>query len=496
MTTHDKSVCVLMVEDNPADSDLIAHFLRADQDARFNLTAVQTLHAGMERLLDQAFELVLLDLSLPDAQGLEAVLKMTAAWPDLPVVVLTGLDDRETAIASLQHGAQDYLSKDRIDGNILLRSLQYAIERKRIAVALQRSEQRYRALVSAMTSIDWLTDASGQFATEQSSWQTYTGQSWQQQRAAGWLDAVHDQDRGRVQQFWQAAVERRQECEFPVRVWHALSGRHRRCVARAVPIIPHGTEVLEWVGTLTDVEDAMRAEEALRRAERLASLGTLAAGIAHEINNPIVAAWTSAEVALHVKDNPDANEMLEECLQNVIQSVKRCRDTVENVQRFARQGEVERRPCDASQVISRAIQETKHYAEMHATTVDWHGEHDLPLVMGNDVQIQQVLVTLLRNAIEASEEEGDIELHSEQNGKMIRVSVVDHGQGMNEEEQQRAFDPFFTSRKEGGTGLGLSIAHGIIEGHGGSIEIDSQEHHGTTVTLTLATANDAEDGYE
>ncbi|MBC8356071.1 MAG: response regulator [Planctomycetes bacterium] len=485
------TVNALLIEDDAADRDRIALELRADHHSEFDLIVTTSLQRGMEYLESQEFDVVLLDLSLPDAHGLEAVLRMTQAWPDLAVVVLTGLDDKQTALAALKHGAQDYLSKEWLDGALLIRSLQYAIERKRIEVQLRQSEQRYRALVAAMTSIVWSTNADGQIQDEQTAWAEYTGQSSDQCDQFGWLESIHVEDRVSVTSFWQADSAHRVEREFLLRIWNASSNRYRRCVARVVPIIVDGREVSEWVGTLTDVEDAKQAEEALRRAERLASLGTLAAGIAHEINNPIVAAWTSAEAALNILDQPEATEMLSECLQNVVQSLLRCRDTVEGVLRFARHGEVEKRNRDVAGVIRQAIQELEHYAETHEQTLMWTNEEELPPVYGNDAQMQQVLVTLMRNSIEAGRAGDRVELATSTSTDSIQVTVTDRGHGMTLEEQQRAFDPFFTSRKEHGTGLGLSIAHGIMEGHGGSITLTSEGGEGTQVTAQFPLAMQA-----
>jgi len=467
----------LLIEDNPADRAKIAYELRMDEYSSFDLTVAESLQAGLEQLMSQPFDVVLLDLSLPDARGLDAVLELTRTWPDLAVVVLTGLEDKQTALVALKQGAQDYLSKDWLDRNLLIRALQYAIERKRNAVDLRRSEQRYRALVAAMTSIVWSTDADGAIQDEQPAWAEYTGQTSRQYHRRGWLDALHAEDRPSVESFWD------------LRVWHASSQRHRRCIARVVPLIADGVEVSEWVGTLTDVEDAKQAEEALRRAERLASLGTLAAGIAHEINNPIVAAWTSAEAALNVLDQPEAREMLSECLQNVIQSVLRCRDTVEGVLRFARHGEVDLRYCDLARVIRQAINELEHYAEAHGQTLTWNNVVELPRIYGNEAQMQQVLVTLMRNAIEAGRAGDRVELAAILQEELVQITVTDYGHGMTATEQQRAFDPFFTSRKERGTGLGLSIAHGIMEGHGGAIELTSEEGGGTKVTVRFPVTN-------
>ncbi len=479
----------LLIEDSPADRAIIANELELDEYSSFDLTLANSLGAGLKQLASQPFDVVLLDLSLPDAWGLEGVLELTRTWPDLAVVVLTGLEDKQTALAALKEGAQDYLSKDGLDRNLLIRSLQYAIERKRNAVELRRSEQRYRALVAAMTSIVWSTDANGAIQDKQPAWSEYTGQTTQQYEQRGWLDAIHVDDQPGVAAFWETAVHDRTEHEFTWRVWHARSQRHRRCVVRVVPLIADGVEVSEWVGTLTDIEDAKQAEEALRRAERLASLGTLAAGIAHEINNPIVAAWTSAEAALNVLGRPESSEMLSECLQNVIQSVLRCRDTVEGVLRFARHGEVEQHYCDLARVIRQAINELEHYAGTHEQTLTWNDAAELPQIYGNEAQMQQVLVTLMRNAIEAGSAGDRVELATIVGDDSVQITVTDFGHGMTATEQQRAFDPFFTSRKERGTGLGLSIAHGIMEGHGGSIELTSEEGGGTKVTVQFPVTN-------
>ncbi|MCA9120000.1 MAG: response regulator [Planctomycetaceae bacterium] len=481
----------LLIEDNPADQRMIGLEIRADMEMSFEVEASNSLWSGVQKLETQKFDVVLLDLSLPDANGLEGVLTLTKRWPDLAIVVLTGFDDKGTALAALKEGAQDYISKNSLDGAVLIRSLQYAIERKRIAVELRRSEQRYRALVAAMTSIVWSTDASGAMNDTQAVWSDYTGQAWEQYSRHGWIDALHADDRRIFEAFWRTATDRQTEREFPVRVWHESSQRYRRCIARLVPILANGVEVDEWVGTLTDVEDTRQAEELLLRTERLAALGTLAAGIAHEINNPIVAAWTSAEAALNVLDKPDSSDLLLECLQNVIQSVLRCRDTVEGVLHFARHGEVEQQECDITHAVRQAVSEIQHYAQSHEQTLSCTSSPNLPSIYGNEKQIQRVLVTLLRNAIEAGDAGHTVDVTALSRDGDVLITVTDVGRGMTAMELRRAFDPFFTSRKANGMGLGLSIAHGIMECHRGSIELVSEQGRGTTATLRFPATSSA-----
>ncbi len=479
----------LLIEDDATDRALIAREFRLLDYISFDLTTANTLADGIACLASKQFAVVLLDLSLPDANSLDALQTITKRWPDLAVVVLTGLDDRATAITALKEGAQDYLVKGAFDSALLLRSIQYAIERSQISAELHHSEQQYRALVAAMTSIVWSTNASGMIDSEQPAWSTYTGQSQIEYQGRGWLNAVHSEQREAANAFWQTATGHHGEHEFNWRVWHAASQRHRRCVVRVVPIRKPDAVIHEWVATLTDVEDTKQAEEALHRAERLASLGTLAAGIAHEINNPIVAAWSSAQAALNVLDRPSEADMLVECLQNAIRSVERCRDTVAGVLRFARHGEVEKHLCDMTTIVQRAITEVAHYADSHEQSVELQCGDSRPFVDGNEHQIQQVLVTVLRNAIEAGTPGNAVLVTVESDDYDVVMTITDRGHGMTETEQLLAFDPFFTSRKTHGTGLGLSIAHGIMETHDGSIKLASEESVGTQCTLRFPGAS-------
>ncbi|MEW5931021.1 MAG: ATP-binding protein [Gemmatimonadota bacterium] len=143
---------ILLVEDNPGDARLIRETLREAESFPFQLTHADRLAAAEERLAAEAFDVVLLDLSLPDAHGLETVRRTLAAGAEVPIIVLTGLDDETTAVAAVQAGAQDYLVKGRIDGTLLARAIRYAMERKRLErerVELLRSEREARATAEA-----------------------------------------------------------------------------------------------------------------------------------------------------------------------------------------------------------------------------------------------------------------------------------------------------------------------------------------------------------
>lgn len=153
------SVRVLLVEDNPGDARLVEIMLsEASSSAEFEVAHVVSLKEALERLEKAEDEVIMLDLSLPDSSGAETVTRMRAAAPRTPMVVLSGQDDEEIALQALQSGAQDYLIKGQGDGNLIARSIRYAIERQRTEEALQQSEERYRAVVEQSTEGMYLLD--------------------------------------------------------------------------------------------------------------------------------------------------------------------------------------------------------------------------------------------------------------------------------------------------------------------------------------------------
>ncbi|MEN6329605.1 MAG: response regulator [Methanobacteriaceae archaeon] len=147
-----KEIKILLVEDNPGDVVIIGEILKEIHGVKFKVTHSNKLHSGMENLKNNDFDILLLDLNLPDSQGLETFKNMNQKAPDLPIIILTGFSDEEMAISSVGEGAQDYLVKGQIDSQLLAKSIKYAIERKGIERELRKSEEKYRLMVEKIQS--------------------------------------------------------------------------------------------------------------------------------------------------------------------------------------------------------------------------------------------------------------------------------------------------------------------------------------------------------
>jgi two-component system CheB/CheR fusion protein len=235
-------------------------------------------------------------------------------------------------------------------------------------------------------------------------------------------------------------------------------------------------------------EEAVRVQ--LQRKERLASIGILAAGIAHEMNNPLNVILMDTEYVASLLDSQtaDTDEMATH-LQDILHEAQRCGNIVRNLLRFAREEPTQKAPHDLNEIVERAVSLVAHYLSTDQVTVQCHLAGDLPRVALNPTEIEQVIANLLRNAMAAAGTEVVVHIRTEARPEGVQLIVQDNGPGIPEDRLPHIFDPFYsTQRHRGGTGLGLSIVHAIVRDHAGTINVTSMLGRGTTFVITLPPA--------
>jgi two-component system NtrC family sensor kinase len=246
------------------------------------------------------------------------------------------------------------------------------------------------------------------------------------------------------------------------------------------------------VGIFTDLRPRLMMEKKLQEthlqlvnSEKMASLGKLAAGIAHEINNPLggILIYSS----LMMEDLPEGDSKRED-LARIVQEASRCKDIVKNLLEFARQTEPKMEPTDINRAITDGLFFLENQALFHNVKIIKNLDPFLPLVSGNASQLKQVLINIIVNAAEAMHGSGTLTITSypSPDRKGILLEFTDTGEGIPEENLNRIFDPFFTTKEVGkGTGLGLATSYGIVEDHGGKISVKSTVGQGATFTIEL-----------
>lgn len=620
----EQPIQVLLVEDNPADVRLWQELLWDVTSAQFQLIPVERLDEAMEMLKQQRFDVILLDLSLPDSQGLETFVKMHLQAPAIPIIVLTGLDDESLATKAVQEGAQDYLVKGQVNGDLLVRCMRYAIERQRAEEALRQSEERFRValknspiIVSTQDKeliytwvynsspgltkedreivgkrdldlLNWeegqrLTDIkkrvllTGAGTREEVSITTVQGRRYydltveplrnEAQEVVGitcasidisdrklaeekireqaalldvTADAIFVRDLENRIIFWNKGAENL----YGWRSEEVYGQDATQLLYKDEPLSEVGTAMLtvmskgQWQGELTkvtksgkevlvasrwtlvcnedhspksiltvdtDITEKKQLETQVFRTQRLESIGTLASGIAHDLNNILTPILAVAQL-LPLKF-PDLDSEHQHLLEILEDSARRGADLVKQVLSFARGVEGKRMTLQPKHLIKEVVKIVKQTFPK-SIEVFMDVPKDLWTVCGDSTQLHQVLMNLYVNARDAmpcggcltisaenlAVDENYARMHLEAKvGPYTVITVTDTGVGIAPEILERIFEPFFTTKELGkGTGLGLSTAIGIVKSHGGFVNVYSEVGRGTSFKVYLPAVQETE----
>jgi len=484
------AIKVLLIEDNLGDARLIRESLVDVMGFYFQLTHRERLAQGIELLNSELFDVVILDLSLPDYQGLETLMHFHQQAPDLPIVVLTGVKDETLALRAVQAGAQDFLVKGQVTGELLARSLRYAIERQDTELKLREQA----ALLDITTDAIFVMNLQGKIIY------------WNQgaERLYGWKaeEVLNQPTKTYIDQEGEPEPRVILERTLAQGQWQGELSKVTR-TGKKIIVQSAWNLVLDTKGQAksilvvnSDLTQKKQLEAQILRAQRLESIGTLASGIAHDLNNiltPIVAGIP----LLRMQPNASRNDRL---LTIMEKNAKRGAELIRQVLSFARGVEGVRTQIQVRLLIDELRQVME---ETFPKTIRIHTQiaDDLWLTIGDISQIHQVLMNLCVNAGDAMPRGGYLTLGAEnieidqtyakmhldaKVGRYLVLSVTDTGSGMDADTLNRIFDPFFTSKPVGkGTGLGLSTAMSIVKSHGGFIHVTSEVGIGSQFLVYL-----------
>jgi PAS domain S-box-containing protein len=316
---------------------------------------------------------------------------------------------------------------------------------------------------------------------------------------------IYPEDQARLAEIMERSTQEKMMLEFDFRIIHP-SGEIRDIHVVGHPVLSPSGEHIESVGTVIDVTERKRAKkerERLRQAQadlarvsRMMTMGELTASLAHEVNQPIAAAITNASACLRwlTRDSPELDEA-RAAASRMLESGKRATEIIKRIRRPFEKGPALREPVDLNEVIREMTALLYGEATQHNIVVRAVLEEDLPRVIGDHLQLQQVLMNLMLNGIDAMksvERTRELVISSQRDGKdQVAVSVSDTGVGLRPDEAAQIFEPFFTTKVHG-TGMGLSISRSIAESHGGRLDAAANFPWGTSFCLTVPVAVQAE----
>ena len=249
------------------------------------------------------------------------------------------------------------------------------------------------------------------------------------------------------------------------------------------PILDEDEYIVQAILLEQDVTDRRRLEAMMAQSEKLAAVGQLAAGVAHEINNPLTAILANAQI---LQRRLPADDELQESVDLISRAGERASQVVRNLLDFARKEEYRLVLADVNETIHRAIELVRHELTKRAITLDFESDPDLPRLMASRDHLSGVWLNLLLNAIDAIDHDGTIRVSTRYSTDKLYVIIADSGAGIAPERINRIFEPFYTTKAPGrGTGLGLSVCHRVVRQHGGTIQVTSEEGVGSEFTVEL-----------
>lgn len=473
-----KSLRILLIEDNPDDAALLERHLRRNGYTP-EITRVE-MEGEMLAILEGTThpQIVLADYNLPNFSGPAALMLLKRAGIDIPFIMMSGAVSEETAVESMRAGAQDYVSKQNLIRLIpaLERELKEASARRRRVMAeqaLSASEARFHRLVEAMPLSLLTSDASGMIL--------YANKA--AERLLGYASA--DIPSGRVtlnsicptlSEAYGTLTDQAVTIEPFETICTTVGGQVVDVLIGVALLNPEkNPEDQQYATFIADLSLQKKSEEALRRTEKLAVAGRLAASIAHEINNPLEAItnclYLMSTTAL-ADDSRGYLELAQKELNRVTQI------TVQTL-RFYRRSTMPSQ-TDVHELIETVIALFESRMTALQITVVRNFEADL-LVLAHDGEIRQVIVNLVGNAIDALAAGGYLLIRTSaardwRSGRRgLRVTVADNGTGMSEETQSRLFEPFFSTKGITGAGLGLWVSREIADKHKGSLRARSRQ---------------------
>ncbi len=358
---------------------------------------------------------------------------------------------------------------------------------------LQEQEKKFRDAVETMPALAFVADPSGSRTFLNRGWMEYTGLSSEQASGSGWEAAVHPDDLQRVTERWRESQATGEPLDYEARLRRGSDGVYRWFETRARPLRDHRGKIVKWCAVATDIEDRKNAEQLradLTHASRVSTMGELVASISHELAQPITITTAHAKASLRwlQRDPPEVTEA-RKGTEKIVEAGALASEIIHRLRSLYKKTTPQRELVAINEVVGEMARMLGTEARRHGVSISTDLKDDLPMTVADRVQIQQVLMNLMLNGIEAiTDAGGEVTVKSQlsEDGQ-IEISVDDTGPGLHLCKADQIFDAFFTTKPQG-SGMGLAISKSIVESHGGRIWANGDGKRGATFRFTLPAA--------
>jgi PAS domain S-box-containing protein len=375
---------------------------------------------------------------------------------------------------------------------------------KRAEEALRERELNLRQITETIPEMLWSATPEGSVDYCNGRLLEFTGFTPAEVQGSNWIRLIHPDDVDRAAENWRHCVKTGEPYQVEVRTLHASDRTYRWCITRGLPLVDSEGRIVKWHGTVVDMHDWKVAQEELRstqaelaRAMRVMAMGELTASIAHEVNQPLAAIITNANICLRMLSTTPANiDGARESALRTLRDGNRASDVITRVRSLFDRKQIANEPIDLNEVAREVIALQLDELQKSRVTVRHEFEENLPMMKGDRLQIQQVILNLVRNASEAMKDLTDrakLMIVRTECGDAddVRLVVKDVGSGFEPGATDRLFEPFYTTKIDG-MGIGLSLSRSIVEAHQGRMWAEANDGPGATFAFSIPVATEAD----
>ncbi len=468
---------ILLVEDNIDHARLMTIMLKKYLP-NVHIMIASSGAECLELVKKNSFHLIILDYELPMMSGLDTLIEINKLNIQAPVVFVTGKGDELVAVNAMKHGAYDYIIKDKGYMYILPKVIQKAIEKHELEIKLSESERKYQSLFNSIRDLISVQDRNLTITLANKVAADLSGDT---------VENLIDQ------KCYKKYFQRNAPCEncpvletYNTRQPAFLEITHKDEIynIRSHPIFDRNNELMNVIEIGHIVTEQRKFENQLIRSEKLATIGLLSAGVAHELRNPLNIIETARYFIsdIYGSENPELQDKLAMIKKNVARASTIINDLLE----FSHKSRNSNRLIEINKTIDKILSLIgKQLISRDVNVIRDYQE--IPKVAFSFESLTQVLLNIIVNAVQAMPGGGDLIIRTElSNQNEVQIRIRDSGCGISTEHINHIFDPFFTTKDVGdGSGLGLYIVHSIMSREGGKIDVESKEGAGSTFILML-----------
>jgi PAS domain S-box-containing protein len=486
MTSAPHATRILIVDDDEEDFIITRDYISHIEDHSIELHWSNSFDTALDRMVKRSYDIYFIDYKLGPNSGVELLNRAHEAGIEEPIILLTGMGNKQIDITAMQAGAVDYLAKSDLNSEKLERCIRYALQRSEYLKQIRESERKFRNIFEHSKDVVFLASETLQFTDINTAASTLLG--FQQQELLGmnlYQLIRSEQDRVKIQHRLTEEREMRElECELITR-----NKTRKYCI---LSLTYCGKEKGDpyYQGIIHDITNIKKAEKETLQAEKFATTGRLVRTLGHEIRNPLTNIFLSIE-GLEPSITSDEGRKY---WQIIDRNSKRIGELVSQLLNSSRPEDIVMEKSDLQKIVEDTLTLAMDRIKLKAISTEINAAGETKWIMANPEKLKIAFLNIVTNAIEAMKPEtGHLEIQITENVDDYKVSFSDNGTGIKEEDLPLIFEPYFSGKKNG-MGFGLAATLNILQIHQANVDVESLQGHGTVFHINLKKWNNAGPG--